>query len=164
MKRRIMAWFALVLLVVGMVAAPQLATAASFTAAKAAIKVGSTTIKVGATSTGWKSKLGKYSRKAYDGCTEGTQSYLYTFSGKGVKVETLLKTKTNKETVMSFVITGKTVGTSTGLKVGNTKERMETLYGTGYSKSSSTYTYSAGGKSMVVKFSGDKVKSITLLA
>jgi len=137
------------------------ALAASFLSAQSAFKVGSTVYKVGSTSTTWKSKLGKHTKKKYDGCTVGTTSYMYNFSGKGIKVETLVSGK--KETIIGAVITGKTIATSKGLKVGHTVAKMTTLYGTGYSKSGNTYTYSAGGKKMVVNVSAkDKITKITL--
>jgi hypothetical protein len=80
-----------------------------------------------------------------------------------VSVETLVKTKTKKETVISVIITGKTVSTSAGLKVGSTVSKMTSLYGNKYKKSGSTYTYSAGGKQMVVSTSKNKVTRITLM-
>jgi len=164
MKKRLLALCLVLLMGVVMVdfavPAPALA-AGSFSASHAAFKVGSKVYKVGTTSTGWKTKLGRHSRKQYDACTAGCTSYMYTFSGKGVKVETLVKNK--KESIIAVIITGKSIGTSRGLKVGATVKKMTTLYGKNYAKSGSTYTYSSGGKKMVVKTtSKNKVSKITL--
>lgn len=160
-KKRLIAFLMLGLMLMSMLSMPVTAFAAGFSSSSVGFKAGGTTYKVGSTSTGWKSKLGSYKRKAYDGCTAGTQSCMYTFSSKGVKVETLVKSK--KESIISVIITGKSVVTAGGLKVGATVDKMTSIYGTGYKKSGTTYTYSSGGKSMVVKTSGSKVTQITLM-
>lgn len=164
-RKKLVALMMTIVLLFSMVIMPDVAFAKKdFTGSKAAFKVGSTTYKIGTTSKTWKSKLGKYTRRENESFVDGMQSFTYTFSGKGVKIETTLRTKTKKETVVSIVITGKTVKTSGGFKVGSTLDEMVDLYGSGYRKSNSTtYTYTAGGRMMAVKFTNDKVKSITML-
>ena len=138
-------------------------TVGSFESGDAAFKVSSTTYELGTTSTTWKSELGKYNRTEQDACYLGEKAYLYNFTGNGVKIETLVKDKSSTEIVIGVIITGTSVGTAGGLKVGQTVEKMESIYGTGYKKSGSTYTYSAGGKKMVISTSKDKVTKITLI-
>lgn len=161
-KKRLIAFFMLALMLVSMLSMPLTAYAAGFSSGSVAFKAGGTTFKVGSTSTSWKSKMGSYKKKKYDGCTVGKERYMYTFSSKGVKVETLMKSK--KETIISVIITGKSIPTSGGLKVGSTVTSMTNIYGTGYKKSGTTYTYSSGGRSMIVRTSGSKVTRITLMS
>lgn len=136
--------------------------AATFTASKAGIKYGSS-YKLGSTSTTWKSKLGSYSRKKYDACTIGVASYMYTFSSKGVKIETVVPKKGAKEQIISIILSKKTVPTIAGLRVGDKVSKMEQLYGTGYKKSGSTYTYTAGSTRMKVTTKSGKVSKITFI-
>lgn len=165
-KRRFFSLMMALALCLSLLIMPDVAFAKKdFTGTKAAFKVGSTTYKIGGTSKTWKNKLGKSKRTENESYEEGLQSFTYNFSARGVKIETTLKTKNNKETIVSVIITGKSVKTSSGLKVGSTVETMIKLYGEGYRKSNATtYTYTAGGKMMAVKVDkNDKVKSITML-
>jgi len=163
MKKKIAGISLALIIAVNVLIPMAILAAGSFTSGDAAFKVGSTTYKLGTTSTSWKTGLGKYKRTEQDACYLGEKAYLYNFSAKGVKVETLVKDKTGKETVIGVIITGTSIGTAGGLKVGLTVEKMESIYGTGYKKSGTTYTYSAGGKKMVVSTSKDKITKITLL-
>jgi len=162
MKRKITGISLAVLLAVSALLPMAALAAGSFKSSDAAFKVGSSTYSIGTTSTGWKDKLGKYTKKESDGCTLGESSYLYNFSSKGVKVETLYTSKTKKETVISVVITGTSVGTAGGLKVGADVSKMTDIYGTKYKQSGSTYTYSAGSMRMVISTSKDVIKKITI--
>ncbi len=169
-SRRFMALLLALMFSMSMFALPGAALAEAklnakdYTSKKAAFKVGVTTYRIGTTSKTWKKKLGNYTRKQSDGDSEEYAYYIYNFSNRNVRVETLCNLETNKETVVGVLITGRTVGTSDGLKVGNTFKKMIRIYGEGYKKSgSSTYTYTAGGNSMAVKIQNNKVKSITLM-
>lgn len=162
MKKRILS-ITLALLIALTALLPMAASAASFSSSHAAFKAGGSTYKLGSTSTAWKSKVGKYKRTKKSGCTIAVNAYTYKFSSAGVTVETIQKTKKSKESIYSVVITGKKVSTSRGLKVGSTVSKMTSLYGTKYKKSGSTYTYSAGGKKLVIKTSKNKVTRIAIL-
>lgn len=142
---------------------PAAAMAASFSSSNAAFKAGGTTFKLGSTSTAWKSKIGSYRRTALDGCTVGVKAYTYKFSSAGVTVETVQKTAKSKEAIYSVVITKNKIATSRGLKVGHSVTKMISLYGEKYKKNGTTYTYSSGGKKMVVKTSKNKITRIALL-
>jgi hypothetical protein len=162
MKRsRIRGWLAMLLILVSLLSAFEGALAASFTRSKAAMRVGSSTYKIGSTSKTWKSKLGRYTRKSYDACAEGCKSYMYNFSRRGVKVETIVKAN-RKEYISGIIITRRRVGTAAGLKVGHSLSTMVRLYGKGYSKSGTTYTYRSGGRGLRVKSRRNKVSSITI--
>jgi len=138
-------------------------TAGSFESGDAAFKVNSTTYELGTMSTTWKSELGKYNRTEQDACYLGEKAYLYNFTGSGVKIETLVKDESDTEIVIGVIITGTTVETAGGLKIGHAVTKMESIYGTDYKKSGSTYTYSADGKQMVVTTSKDNIIKITLI-
>ena len=124
--------------------------AASFTASKAGIRgavVGKTLTK----------SMKGYKRTKYDGCTCGVASYRYR--GNGLTMDTLQKKKGGSEYVMALTITsGKTLS---GLKIGDKVARMEKIYGKGYSKSGSTYTYHAGSRTMKVRTKSGKVTKIS---
>lgn len=163
MKRRVQALVLVFLVAISVLSATVASAAPSYTSSKAGIKYSGKTYKVGTTSTTWKKKLGKYSRKKYDACTCGDYSYMYTY--KGIKVETAYAIKKRKETVMSFVITSSKYPTANGLKVGQTVSKMKKLYGEKYKKSGTSYTYTAGNTSMIIKADKktNKIKSITIL-
>ena len=137
--------------------------AGSFESGDAAFTVSSSTYELGTKSETWKSELGKYNRTEQDACYLGEKAYLYNFTGNGVKIETLVKDKSGTEIVIGVIITGTSVGTAGGLNVGHAVTKMESIYGTGYKKSGSTYTYSAGGKQMVVSTGNDIITKITLI-
>lgn len=163
MKRRI-ALLCTLLMLVSLVCAPLIASAASFSASKADMRVKGGTYRLGSTSTKWKDKLGAYTVKKYDGCTAGTDAYMYTFKSKGVKVETLQKRGSSKEEIITIILSKKSIGTSLGLKVGNNLKKMELKYGTDYEKSGTTCTYTAGKVSMVVRYNNKgAIKSITMM-
>ena len=162
MRRRVTRISVLVLVLMLLLSFVASFAAGSFSSSKAGIKYKSS-YKLGSTSTSWKKNLGSYSRKQYDACTCGEASYLYNFSSKGVKIETLVPKKGAKEQIISIVLSKKTVPTIAGLKVGDKVSKMEKLYGTGYTKSGSTYTYKSGSCRMTIKTSSGKIKKITFL-
>ena len=162
LRKRVIRISALVLVLTLLLSTIAAFAAASFTSSKAGIKYKST-YKLGSTSSTWKKNLGSYTRKQYDACTCGEASYMYNFSSKGVKIETLVPKKGAKEQIISIVLSKKTVPTIAGLKVGDKVSKMENLYGKGYSKSGSTYTYKSGSCRMTVKTKSGKITKITLL-
>ena len=137
--------------------------AKSFKASGAGIKYRST-FKLGKTTTAktLKKALGKYSRKAYDGCTCGVASYVYTFKSKGVKIETLKRTATSKEEIISIIITKKGVPTIGGLRVGDKVSKIPKIYGKKCKKSGKTYTYTSGSLTLSIATKNGKVKKITM--
>ncbi len=157
MKRRMMVW----LLITACLALSLPAGAASFSTARAGIKVSGVNYRIGQTSTKWKSKLGSYSRKLNE--TNGTLiSYTYTFKKKGVRVTTLYSSKLRKEKIVSILIVGKSVTTAGGLKVGQGYSKMTGMYGKKYTKKGAVYTYKAGSRRLQVKASGGKIAAIRI--
>ncbi len=157
MKRRMMVW----LLITACLALSLPAGAASFSTARAGIKISGVNYRIGQTSTKWKSKLGSYSRKLNE--TNGSLvSYTYTFKGKGLRVTTLYSTKLRKEKIVSFLMVGKSAATAGGLRVGNTRAKMTRLYGKSYRRGGNIYTYKAGGRHLKVKAIGNRVYGIKI--
>lgn len=137
------------------------AGAASFAASRAAIKYAGSTYRIGQTGTGWKSKLGSYTRKMNN--SDGALfSFTYTFKALGVKVRTLYSATLNKEKIVAVLVTGKSVSTAAGLKVGHGYAKMSALYGTKYKKSGKVYTYSAGGRKLQIKASNGRVAAFKI--
>jgi hypothetical protein len=136
------------------------AGAATFAKDKAGIKYGGVAYRIGQTSTGWKSKLGSYTRKLL---SDGSiASYSYTFKSKGVRVYTLYSKTLKKEKIASIVLVGKSAATVNGLKVGDSGARMTKLYGSGFHRDGNLYTYKAGGRHLTVKASGNRVSAIKI--
>ncbi len=157
MKRKLLAGIMIMVCLIANIPAG----AASFSKAKAGIKYGGAVYRVGQTSTKWKSKLGKYSRKLVE--TNGSIiSYSYTFKGKGIKVSTLYSTKYKKEKIVSILMVGKAVPTNSGLRVGNSGSKVVSLYGKSYTKKGNLYTYKAGGRRLIVKAIGNRVYGIKI--
>jgi hypothetical protein len=157
MKRKMMVW----LLISACLAMSLPAGAASFSAARAGMKIGGVNYRVGQTSTKWKSKLGTYSRKLNE--TNGTlASYTYTFKKKGVRVTTLYSSKLRKEKIVSILIVGKSVPTAGGLKVGHGYSKMTGMYGKKFKQSGRVYTYKSGSRKLQVKASGGKISAIKI--
>jgi hypothetical protein len=157
MKRKLLAGIMIMVCLIASIPAG----AASFAKSKAGIKYGGAVYRVGQTSTKWKSKLGKYSRKLVE--TNGSLlSYRYTFKGKGIRVSTLYSTKYKKEKIVAILMVGKTVPTNSGLRVGNSGSKMVNLYGRSYSKKGNLYTYKAGGRRLIVKAIGNRVYGIKI--
>ena len=137
------------------------AGAASFTKSAAAIKYGGSVFRIGQTSTKWKSKLGKYTRKRIE--TNGSlTSYAYTFKTRGIKVSTLYSAKLKKEKIVSVLMVTKAVPTSGGLRVGNTRDKMAKLYGKKCTIKGNIYTYKAGGRILKVKAIKNRVYGIKI--
>lgn len=162
--RRRLAWAGALLIAVSLLLSAAAVCADSFSSTDAGIRYRGT-YRIGSTSTGWKKSLGKYTRKKYDGCTAGTNSYMYTFKSRGVKVETLQSKKGGAEQIITIILSKKTVPTIAGLRVGDKVSKMVSLYGTGYKKSGTTYKYTRGTYRMTVNTNAktQKITKITLL-
>ena len=137
--------------------------AKSFKASGAGIKYNKT-FKLGKTTTekNLKKALGKYTRKQYDGCTCGVASYVYNFKAKGVKIETLKRTASSKEEIISIIITKRGVPTIGGLRVGDKVSKIPKVYGNNCSKSGKTYTYTSGSLTLTISTKNGKIKKITM--
>lgn len=157
MIRKLLAW----LMIAACLTLSLSAGAASFAAPRAGMKYKGTTYRIGQTSTKWKSKLGKYTRKLND--TSGSlTSYSYTFKKRGVRVTTLYSSKLEKEKIVSILIVGKSVTTAGGLKVGQGYSKMTGMYGKKYVKNKGVFTYKAGSRKLQIKASGGKITAIKI--
>lgn len=141
---------------------------ASFTKSAAGVKYNGSTFKLGATTSeaALKKAFGdKYTRLTDDGCTFGYATYQYTFSSKGIMIETLQKKKGGKEQIITLQITKSTVPTLAGLKVGNKSSRIAKLYGKKckINKAKTRVLYTAGAYDLIIETRKSKVTKITLL-
>lgn len=138
---------------------------ADFSASGAGVK-GSSTIKVGAsvTSSKLKKAFGSWSsRKSQDACVGCYASYVYKWSSKGVKVETVQRKKDGNEEVVSIVLSGKKVKTIGGLKVGDSVEKIAKIYGTKAKVSGGKYRYESGSYTLSIATKNNKVTKITII-
>lgn len=138
---------------------------ADFGSSGAGVK-GKSTIKVGAnvTSSKLKKAFGSWSsRKSQDACVDCYASYVYKWSSKGVKVETIQHSKGGKEEVITIVVSKKGVKTIGGLKVGDSIEKIAKVYGTKCKVSGSTYRYESGKYTLSISTKKNKVTKITII-
>lgn len=142
--------------------------AASFTKKAAGVKYNKTTLKLGGTTSekALKKLFGsKYKRVTDDGCTFGYATYQYTFSDKGITVETLQKKKGGKEQIITLTMTKKNVPTIAGLKVGDKTSKIAKLYGKDckVNKAKTKILYEVGKYYMEITVKKSKVTKITIL-
>lgn len=96
------------------------------------------------------------------GClSNGADQRIYTYSG--LTIYTYLQGE--QSIIYEIEITSPSYSTADGLKVGMSVSDMEALYGTGYQKSGSYYTYSAGPEQeLTIGVSGSSITSIDYYA
>ena len=142
--------------------------AASFTKKAAGVKYNKTTLKLGGTTSekALKKLFGsKYKRLTGPACTCCYATYYYTFSDKGIEVETRQKKKGSKEQIIGLTITKKNVPTIAGLKVGDKTSKIAKLYGKDckVNKAKTKILYEVGKYYMEVTVKNKKVTKIAIL-
>lgn len=140
--------------------------AESFKKSGAGIRYGGKSFKLGDSTTAQKLKkaFGSYTVRKDNGCTCGYAIYEYTFSGKGLVIETLQKKKgDSKQKIITITVKKNKVPTIAGLKIGHKTSKIADKYGKNCTKSGSRVRYHSGKYYMTISTKNKKVTKIVFM-